>query len=269
MSKPLLHFAHANSFPTGAYRVYIEALEQHYTVQALDMHGHHPHYPVGDGWTMLAQELRDELKARYRQPVILVGHSLGGVLSLLVAKKHPELVRCVVLLDVPVLTGFRALMWRLIKLRGHGDRYTPAQFSERRRNVWADAEAAYQHFASKEKFAIWPPEVLRDYIACGMTPHPDGVTLRFKREIETAIYRSLPHNLGRVLHQFPVPVGYIGGSDSIESQRVGLTATKRLVGQHFQIIPGGHLFPMETPQAAAQATDQMIQGLLQAAAKNS
>ena len=34
------------------------------------------------------------------------------------------------------------------------------------------------------------------------------------------------------------------------------------MGRHFRLIPGGHLFPMETPAAAANATADMIAGLL-------
>ncbi|MES2932085.1 MAG: alpha/beta hydrolase, partial [Pseudomonadota bacterium] len=38
--------------------------------------------------------------------------------------------------------------------------------------------------------------------------------------------------------------------------------TKRLVGKNFQQVPGGHLFPMEAPALAAQATHAMIEALL-------
>jgi hypothetical protein len=41
-----------------------------------------------------------------------------------------------------------------------------------------------------------------------------------------------------------------------------LTATRKLVGRHFRQIPGGHLFPMEAPALAAQATREMIAALL-------
>jgi pimeloyl-ACP methyl ester carboxylesterase len=263
MTKPLLHFAHANSFPAGTYRAFFEELGRHYRVQALDMHAHNPRYPVRDGWQALARELSDELAARYRRPVILVGHSLGGVLSLMAAKAHPERVRCVVLLDVPVVAGWRAMAWRLLKASGRSDRFSPAQFSIRRRQVWPDAAAAQRYFSSKEKFAIWPPGVLQDYLACGLRPHPEGVALGFSRETETEVYRSLPHDLGRLLRgKFPVPVGFVGGVDSEECRRAGLNATRRLVGDNFVQIPGGHLLPLETPAAAAHATRAMILRLL-------
>jgi len=264
MKRPYLHFAHANSYPAGTYRVFFEHLQQHYEVQALDMHAHNPAYPVTNGWPRLVEELIDELQSRYREPVILVGHSLGGMLSLMAAKARPDLVRCVVLLDSPVVAGWRAMLLRVAKKIGADKKFSPARFSEHRRNHWPDEEAAYQHYAAKPMFAAWPEAVLRDYIAHGVEPHPGGgVTLRFTRETETAVYRSLPHHLGRLVRRgFPVPVGFVGGKDSVECRQAGLLATRRLVGRHFRQIPGGHLFPMESPALAAGALHEMIKSLL-------
>ncbi len=265
MPQPILHFVHANSFPAGTYRLFFDHLRQHYDVRALSMHAHNPNYPVRNGWRELMLELVDELQAQYDRPVILVGHSMGGMLSLMAANQRPDLVRCVVMLDSPVVAGWRALLLRMAKSLGVDRRFSPARFSERRRNIWPDADSAYQHYAAKPMFAAWAPEVLRDYLVCGLEPHPQGVTLRFTREAETTVYRSLPHHIGAMVRRgLPVPVGFIGGHDSAESRQAGLAATRRLVGRHFQLLPGGHLFPMESPAAAAQAVHQMIQSLLPA-----
>nr|WP_175048065.1 alpha/beta hydrolase [Duganella vulcania] len=258
-----MHFAHANSYPAGVYRQFFELLADDFDIQALDMHGHSPRYPVSDGWPALVDEYINELTARYDEPVILVGHSLGGMLSLMVAHARPDLVRCVVMLDAPVVAGWRALFWRLIKMSGNANRVPPAKFSIRRRNVWPDAQAAYQHFAGKDLFAAWAPGVLEDYMASGLKPHPEGVQLRFTREVETSIYASLPHHLPKLVRgRFPAPIGFIGGTDSWETSQSGLGHTQALVGKHFRIVPGGHLFPMESPALAAQATREMIAGLL-------
>jgi pimeloyl-ACP methyl ester carboxylesterase len=261
--RPMLHFVHANSFPSGTYREFFDCLRVHYDVGALDIHAHNPKYPVRNGWHALELELIDELTSRYDRPVILAGHSMGGMLGLMVAKARPDLVRCVILLDSPVVAGWRAVMLRIAKLVGADRKFSPARFSEKRRNVWPSHDDAYRHFASKKTFCSWPPEVLRDYVEFGLMPHPEGVTLRFTREAETAVYRGLPHHIGALTRKpFPVRVGFIGGADSIECRQVGLRATRKLTGRHFRKIPGGHLFPMESPKAAADAVHEMIQNLL-------
>jgi pimeloyl-ACP methyl ester carboxylesterase len=262
MSKPLLHFCHGNSFPSGTYRQLLDALRPHYDVRFTDMVGHDARFPVGDGWSGLVDELIAELEAHGR-PAILVGHSLGGMLGTMAAERRPDLARCVVMLDSPVVAGWRALAWRLVKLLGKGSRYSPARFSERRRNVWPSRSAAYDHFMSKDIFAAWAPGVLNDYLEVGLVPHPDGVQLRFDREVETAIYNSLPHHMGKLIrHDFPVPVGFIGANNSEELRQAGVASTRKLVGAHFVMTEGSHLYPLEHPKRAARLTHEMIQRLL-------
>jgi pimeloyl-ACP methyl ester carboxylesterase len=266
MSLPILHFAHANSYPAGTYGMLFEQLRQHYDVRALPLHAHNPRFPVDDGWRKLACELVEELERSYPAPVILVGHSMGGILALMAARQRPELARCVVLLDSPIVAGWRASALRLAKLlRVDGSR-SPAVASARRRNVWPDIESAYQHYAAKALFAAWPQRVLRDYVEHGVEESGQGgVRLRFTREAETQVYRTIPHHLGRLsTRPFPVPVGFVGGLDSAECRMAGLDATRRLVRGHFLQIPGGHLFPMESPVAAGAATHAMIGQLLAA-----
>lgn len=262
MTKPLLHFAHANSYPAGTYRQFFDLLGADFEIGALDMHGHDPEYPVDDGWRNLRDELIVQLES-YPEPVVLVGHSLGGMLSLMAGAKRPELVRCVIMLDSPVVAGWRAFFWRWLKNSSVADRYTPAKNSARRRTTWPSYEAAYEHFMSKPMFAAWAPGVLRDYLDHGLVPHEDGVQLRFTRDVETAIYRTLPHHLGAILKKpYPVPIGFVGGTESEENRQAGLTATRALVKDNFIQVQGGHLFPMERPDVAAQATREMAQRLL-------
>lgn len=269
MSLPILHFAHANSYPAGTYGMFFEQLRAHYDVRALSIHAHNPRFPVDDGWRTLARELREELERSYTEPVILVGHSMGGILALMAARRRPALVRCVVLLDSPIVAGWRAHVLRVVKLLKIESRHSPSVASARRRDTWPDMEAAYQHYAAKALFAAWPQQVLRDYVQHGLVAQPGGgVRLRFSRETETQVYRTIPHHLGRLARQpYPLPVGFVGGIDSVECRMAGLEATRRLVGPHFRQIAGGHLFPMESPAEAAQATHDMIVQLLQGRAQ--
>jgi len=265
MSKPLLHFSHGNSYPAGTYSRLFQALAPHYELRAHDMVGHDPRFPVGDGWQGLVDELIHQLEGYERAPV-LVGHSLGGMLSMMAAKQRPDLARAVVMLDSPVVAGWRALAWKFIKRRGMGSRFSPARFSERRRNVWPDRASAYQHFIAKPMFQAWAPGALDDYLEHGLKPHPEGVQLRFDRSVETRIYNTLPHHMGAILREpYPLPIGFIAGSHSEELRQAGLDATRRLVGQHLVTIEGGHLYPLEKPEETARLTHAMIESLLRSA----
>lgn len=259
---PTIAFSHANGFPAGTYTSLFEAWRQAgYRVIAVDRFGHDPAYPVSSNWPHLRDQLIDQVvKQAKGRPVHLVGHSMGGYLSLLAACKRPDLAHSVVLLDSPLVTGWRAHSVRVMKLSGLFKRLSPARVSMRRRWQWPSADAAWQHFAAKAAFARWDPAVLRDYIASGTepdpaAPSPGGVRLAFTREIETRIYATLPHHLGPLLQRHPLrcDVSYIAGTRSTEGRQAGMAATRALVHERVQWIEGSHLFPMEKPQQTASA----------------
>jgi len=262
MTRPLLHFTHGNSYPAGAYTRLLEDLGRDFEVRVTPMLGHDPRFPVGDNWHTLVDEVTAQLE-RYDEPAILLGHSLGGAVNMLAAWRRPELARCVVMLDSPVVAGWRAVVWRLAKALGLGRRLSPGGIAQRRRQTWPSREAAFLHFHAKPMFRAWAPGALDDYLLHGLVPHPDGVQLRFTREVEADIYATLPHDMGRVLRQpFPLPIGFIAGTDSEELRQAGLHATRRLVGANLAMIEGTHLYPMESPQMTAQLTREMIGRLL-------
>ena len=259
-----LIFSHANGFPAGTYRQLFERWRaEGWRVLALEKFGHDARYPVRSNWA----PTRDELLAFVQREapgerVHLVGHSLGGILSFLAACKKPDIAASVVLIDSPIIGGWRAHGLQVFKATGLVKRVSPGKVSCRRRWQWPSAEAALAHFANKHAFKRWAPGVLEDYMACGMEPDPatGGVRLAFKREIETRFYNTLPHHFNALLHRHPprCPVHFVGGTQSAEMRQAGMEATRRLVKERITMIEGTHLFPMERPEQTAQAVLQAI-----------
>ena len=257
----LLVFSHANSFPASTYRVLFRHLRaRKFSVKAIAKLGHDPAYPVTDNWPHLVQQLADFTQAevdKAGEPAFLVGHSLGGFLSLMVAARFPELARGVVMLDSPVLGGWRATTLGLIKSAQIVAAVSPGAISQRRRISWPDQDAALAHFQSKKAFASWEPEVLQDYVRHGTHDQDGQRVLSFDRAVETAIYNHLPHNLERLLRRHPLkcPVAFIGGLQSKEMKQVGMDMTEQLTKGRITMLDGSHLFPMEKPLAAAAAIE--------------
>jgi len=249
-------FSHANSFPAGTYRVLFEAWRAAgYAVHAVEKYGHDERYGVTSNWPQLRNQLIAFIEAEVHGPAWLVGHSLGGFLSVLAAAKRPDLARGVVLMDSPLIGGLLARTLQLAKATGIGKSLSPGNVSRRRRQHWPSAEAALEHFGSKPAFARWAPGVLRDYIAAGIEPSGHGQSLAFQREVETQIYYTLPHHIPRLLARRPLacPMAFIGGTQSAEVRQVGMKATERWTEGRISWIEGSHLFPFEQPgQAAAE-----------------
>jgi pimeloyl-ACP methyl ester carboxylesterase len=269
-------FGHANGFPSGTYRQLFEVWQQAgYRVLAPPMLGHNPAYRVTSNWPHIRDELLHFIEQQApQQAVHLVGHSLGGYASVLAASRKPALAASVVLIDSPLVGGWRAHSLHMGKLSGLMNRMSPGHVSQRRRWQWPSAAAAYQHFAAKVAFARWAPGVLADYIACGTEPdpdqpgQPDAVRLAFKRDIETRFYNTLPHHLQGLLHKHPLrcPVHFFGAHGSREVRLAGMALTRALTqGTHGRItwLEGSHLFPMEKPLATAQAVLAALQSQAQ------
>ena len=261
-----LVFSHANGFGAACYRLHFEAWRRAgWTVHALPLIGHNPAYPVSSNWPHLRDELiafiTDEVKPC--GPVSLVGHSLGGLMSLMVACKRPDLVQSLVMLDSPVISGWRAHSVRMAKAIGLIHRVSPGKVSSLRRHEWPSRAAVLDHFSAKLKFARWDPRVLQDYVDGGFEESAGLTQLRFKREIETRIYNTLPHHLGGLLHKQPphCPVGIIGGTQSDEMRKGGVAASKALARQHFVWMEGSHLFPFERPDDTAALVLQLLDSM--------
>ena len=251
MPKEIIHFAHANGFPARTYSKVFSFLENDFEIGFLERHAHNPDFPVTDNWKHLKDELKQEIEKRYTQPIVGVGHSLGGVLHFLVAIEKPELYRQIILLDAPVISRLSSKGLHILKLTKLIDRYSPSQITRYRRNIWKTKEEAFEHFAKKEKFAKFDEEVLRDYIEFGTTETPKGYELFFKPSIEAQIYRTIPHDLPQFRGKLKVPTAYIGGTNSREAQLARLSFMRKHFPINFHFIEGSHLFPLEKPQETA------------------
>jgi pimeloyl-ACP methyl ester carboxylesterase len=257
-------FSHANGFPAGTYRSLFEAWrEAGFTVHAVARFGHDARFPVTNNWPHLREQLVQFIEREAGGPVYLVGHSLGGYLSLMAAARRPDLATGVVLLDSPLVSGWKARALQFAKATGLGERFSPGHVSKRRRQHWPSVDAAYQHFAAKPVFARWASGVLHDYLAAGLEPHGKEQRLAFDREIETAIYNNLPHHLARLLRVHPLqcPLAFVRGTESAEVRQVGLAATARLAHGRVSSIEGSHLFPMEKPAETAAEVVRWIEAL--------
>jgi pimeloyl-ACP methyl ester carboxylesterase len=262
----LIIFSHANSFPAATYGVLFKSLRSRgFVVKAVDKFGHDERYPVTDNWPHLVQQLHDFAERevdKAGEPAFLVGHSLGGFLSLMCAARHPKLARGVLLLDSPLLGGWRATALGAIKRTQLVGSISPGAVSRQRRNRWPSRAAAIEHFRHKKAFAHWDEQVLHDYVT-HCTHDEDGErALSFDRDVETAIYNTLPDNLDRLLKRHPLkcPVAFIGGLRSAEMKQVGMAMTWQVVKGRQMMLDGSHLFPMEKPVATAAAIEAALTG---------
>jgi pimeloyl-ACP methyl ester carboxylesterase len=173
------------------------------------------------------------------------------------------LAKGVLLLDSPIVGGWRSTALGMIKGAQLVGAVSPGAVSHRRRNNWPSMEAAYEHFRHKKAFAHWSDEVLRDYVEHGTVEHEGKRILVFDRDIETRIYNTIPDNLDRLFKRHPLkcPISFIGGRQSVEMRRVGMAMTDQLTKGRTMMVDGSHLFPMERPLVTACAIEASLRNM--------
>ncbi len=269
---PLVHFAHANGYPPGAYAPLLAPLTERYHVLAMAAR---PLWPAPvDGltpaalrdWTPFTTDLLGFLEARSPGGWIGMGHSLGAVNTLDAALRRPELFRALVLID-PVIFRRRFMWgWHLMKTLGVGDRVHPLiQGSLRRRRVFASADEMFSRYRRAPIFSRLTDASLRAYVDALARPRSDGrVELAFSPEWEAAIYRHGPLNLWARLPALRLPLLVIYGAESDTFVPTVARRLQRLL-PHARLVAvpdAGHLVPLEKPAEVAAAAVQFLEDQL-------
>lgn len=256
--RPLIHFAHANGIPSASYASFFEVLGQTVDILSIAAIGTDPRYPVTQHWGALVDQLLDSVRQQANgRPVVGIGHSLGGALTLMAARQQPQYFSQVIMLDPPLIMGWPALALHVSKWlpTRWADRFSPAGLSHKRREHWPDRTTAAASLRHRGVFRYFNDQDFAAYIARGLCDDPvrGGVTLTIPRATEVAIFRTNPSWGWLPQQRIPVPSHLIVGQDS-EFMRYRLPhRIKRTLGIDFQCVPGGHMFPFEYPERTAQS----------------
>lgn len=260
-----LVFAHANGFTGASYRTLLSPLAAHFELHPLDRLAHDPAFPVGRNWLALRQEYLAAIEP-LATPVVAVGHSMGGVLSIMAASKSPQRFRAVVALDPPLLLGRDAWMLKLAKFAGVVDRVTPAGKALRRREIWPSREAMATSLRRRALFHRFTDTAMDDYVTGATQIDENGAAkLVFAPQTEAAVFRHLPDHLASVLRKIKVPLTIIAGMDSDLLTPPRRRTLERL-GVRVRCVDGGHMFPFEHPEATRQAIRTAVDDMLRMSA---
>jgi pimeloyl-ACP methyl ester carboxylesterase len=259
-SLPVL-FLHANGYPSGVYRQFLAALARRHPVSAIDVIGA-AHGP-GRGWRNLLAQVLAHIDALPDEPLALIGHSMGGYLAAMAAARRPLRVARVVLIDAPLVGGWRSVVVSASHASGLSRKVGPAPIAARRRMHWPSRDDARRHLAGKPFVQRWAPGVLDDFLAAALTDHPGGgVTLTIARETERDIYATLAHRAAlravRTLRRRGTPIGFVAGSQSEELRLAGRDTNRAFWGEDWRELDASHLIPFEQPEACADAVQSLL-----------
>jgi pimeloyl-ACP methyl ester carboxylesterase len=272
----MIYFLHGNGFPGGCYQQFLANLRYFETVFAEPVLTSPIQCHPQQRWPTM----RDQAMARIesllmkcadtKTQLTLVGHSMGGYLQIMAAKRlieadvaHVHLIKDIVLIDSPFPLGHRQALLSFLQKSGIGDKFGPAPIAARRRNRWADLDEAKAFFRSKKFTQKWAPGVIDDFLDHALTQAKElHFELTIPRETERDIYANITAKEARqaliYLHQRKITPAFIAGTQSLEVSLGGRSANYKLFSERLIEIESGHLIPMEQPTACARAVAQLL-----------
>lgn len=260
---PDIVFLHATGFNASTYRVLLEPLGERFSVLALDARGH--------GRTTLPAKMfgytswrrhRDDLIAvleNFTAPVTLAGHSMGATVSLLTAGKRTDLVAGLALIEPVILNaaGYASfqlpgaslwMRWTMPLARGAAGRR--ARFESR--------EQAVAAFTGRGVFKTFPPEVIADYVADGLTEDGQGgFRLACAPTYEAATYCAQRNDPWEALRKVTDPLVLLRAEfnstiSEASAHRFGAIKADARVAT---VEAASHMLPMERPDRARAAIE--------------
>jgi pimeloyl-ACP methyl ester carboxylesterase len=252
-----LIFAHANGFPPGSYGKLLRELSADYRVSAFSARALWPEYDPSSvaSWRDLAQDLCRSMEEHGLRRMLGVGHSLGGALTIMAAAGDPHLFSALALVDPVVFTGGHALFWGVLKGLGFGHRLPLIRGARRRRERFADLDAARSAYAGKSVFSTWDPEVLDDYVRAGFRETGDGeVELRYSKGWEARIFELTPASVWSDLRRIELPTLVIRGAFSDTFRPAAARRVERELARAtiVELPETSHFLPMEAPLDVAR-----------------
>lgn len=209
---------------------------ERYSPLALDLPGHGSEAQAALPITF--EGCVSHVLARAPESFVLVGYSMGGRIALNVALSAPERVS------------------RLVLISATAGIEEPEERADRRTRDRRLAEQVEQgtiedfivRWRSQPMFADDPPEV--DALARAETAHnrPAGVAAAL-RGIGTGEMTPLWDRLG----ELAMPVKIIVGERDVKFRAVARRMAGALTTAEAIVVPGGHVLPLESPQAVAEA----------------
>lgn len=265
---PLLHFTHATGFNAQTYCGLLTPLQGRFHVAAADMRGHGfttltaVPGPQAD-WPILAKDLAQVLDTLGRGPAILAGHSMGAITSLMVAAKHPERVRGLVLVEPVLVPRFARVRMRAMRMLGNKPPANSnlAELSAKRRAIFPSFEMALSSYRGRGAFKSWSEETIADYLRGGLIPTGNGTEMRLACEPawESAVFQHAPHGIARLARHVKCPLTLIYAGEGTTRENEVRIVHRGHGDARIVKVPGAtHFLPMERPDIVREEIERMV-----------
>lgn len=257
--KPLLLFVHGNGGHANWWDFIAPSFIEQFCVCALHLAG------MGNSGSRAEYSLDSFAKdliavaedAGYRKNITIVGHSMGGMITLRAAENYPEQVKAIVIIDSPMIFRFSNDPAEANKAP------VPAHHDFKGKKYYPDRDTAFQHFRlipaqeCKNRFLV-------DHVGHhSIKQFPEGWSWKF----DNGIYFNLKHTGKRPpfdLEKIHCKFAYIYGDKSALVPQHVIPELKELLknkGPVFGIKDAHHHIMLDEPLALIQCLKEILQAM--------
>ncbi len=264
---PRLHFSHANGFNAESYRALLTPLQGRFCVTAADLRGHGLTTLTAEPgmqtrWTIFGADLAAVVQRLDGAPVILAGHSMGAIASMMVAAQYPERVRGLVLVEPVLVPRFAWQLRAAMRLLG---RRPPANMdlatlAAKRRALFPSFEMALAAYRGRGIFKTWPEAVIADYLRGGLRPTGNGTEMQLAcaPAWEAANFENAPAGIARLARQVRCPLTLLHAPmGTARSREVAIVARLKRDARIIEVPGTTHFLPMERPDVVQDEIERM------------
>ncbi len=241
INKPVLVFIHGLFGDMNNLGVIARAFSDDYSILRVDLRNHGASFHSEEmNYDLMAEDVFQVIQSLGIREVILIGHSMGGKNAMVCAANYPELVKCLVVIDIaPVAYGEH----------GHDDVF----------NGLLAVKNAQPHTRQEAK-PILAQHIRDESVQQFMLKSFDASSDNYFRFNLTALKRNYPHLMGWESRHIKQPCLFINGGNS---SYILPGNTKRILSQcphtaSFTINGSGHWVHAEKPQFVIRAITHFL-----------
>ena len=262
-----IHLLHGTGFSAMTLGAMASQLPKDWSIWLTDAPGHgYSTQPTTKmpNWQKMANTIADAiyLQANVKEngPLIGIGHSMGGVITLLAAVKYPDLFSEIILLDPVLFQTEIIIAQQLMQITGAWRKGALVKSVTNRTATWPSVAIMKENIVKKSLYKAWHPQVISDYCEFSTNVgHQDDVKLSCQPSWEASIFGSYPKGLWRAIYKIKIPVKILVANKSYffipkavkRAAKINKTIQWQKFGRH-------HCFPMEQPTETAKAITDLI-----------
>lgn len=265
-SGPLVHISHSIGFCAGVYTPLAERLNTHFHVIGLDSRGHGRTKAPAElekfqSWYIFYNDLGNFFRG-LDQPLIAIGHSMGGTISMVSVVRRPELIRALVVIEPGIMPPSWVSRIDQLQKSGLPGSMPAVSKTAKRRKEWPSREALRASVSEKDLFRSWKQEFLDAYVEHIAEEADDGsVRLRCDPEWEARCIATAPTDIWGYVPQLKIPTLVLYGKRSStflpEVVERFQSEVHHAVFKRFD--ENGHNVIMENPEGVADTIIEFLQ----------